>query len=173
MMPIGVCYGFGCSFFFSNTNFQNTNKIMTANELRIGNLFYGTLKKHGVKLPIQCAFRVFKIEAFRVKACLWNKHFATTPDNEFYWFDIKDIVGTPLTQNIILNNGFEKTSNFYSFTNDLKFIIEPDIEERFCLRVKLSKYLSVFICQVNFVHQLQNAMFVFREEELFFSSTEP
>lgn len=81
--------------------------------------------------------------------------------------------GVKTTEEWLLKAGFEKTNKFYSYTNDLKFIIEPDIEGIFCLRVKLSKYLSAFICQVNFIHQLQNAMFVLRGEELVFSSVCP
>ena len=81
--------------------------------------------------------------------------------------------GVKTTEEWLLNAGFEKTDKYWLFTNDLKFLIELDIEDNYCLRVKLSKYLSAFICQVNFIHQLQNAMFVLRGEELVFSSVCP
>lgn len=135
--------------------------IRPVNDFRIGNL---VLDEDGELCKIE-QLSSEKMECFQQVSNIENKSCISTkyPSN---------IYAIELTEEWLLKLGFEKTDRYWSFTNDLKFLIELDIEGNYCLRVKLSKYLSAFVCQVNFVHLLQNAMFILRGEELF-SSTEP
>ena len=117
---------------------------MKANELRLNNLVY----------------------AFKTVWAIDNSDFSNLDKIETYEF-------IPLTEEWLLKAMFEKFDRHFIFKNNTKFFIELDLEQNYCLRMKITKDSSAFICQLDYVHQLQNAMFVFRVEELVFFSTEP
>lgn len=123
---------------------------MQANELRVGNHVNSLKKRHSEKyITVESISSEFINQDFRL-------------------YHISDLVPLELTSDWILKGGFEKFDRKFVFENDTKFFIELDIESNYCLRVKISKEESAFICQLDHVHQFQNIMFAIRGEELVF-----
>mgnify|MGYP001412365001 CR=1 FL=1 len=156
-MHIGVCYGFGCSFFFSNTNFQNTNKIMIkANELRIGNFVEWN----------KGLFKCCQIFNNSVENELWCK-----PLNELHPIEI--------TEQILVKLGFSKDTEIqqeFSYVLKLKNRITVAYykADNSCFSIEQdNKLIDLGHSKVKYLHQLQNIVFSLVGEELVFSSTEP
>ena len=144
------------SFFFSNTNFHNTNKMIKANELRIGNF-------------ITYADKIGIVDGFinrEICHSSGNRDYNEEPSYEPF-------KGIQITEEWILRAGFEKLtsiekgfkSNSYTYGRGYSFIVHLN-----------NGLLSTNFWQGNekkFVHQLQNLFFSLVGEELIFSSTEP
>ena len=123
---------------------------MNANVLRIGNFVNAINKRHSEKY--------IKVES--ISSDFINQ--------DFRLYHVSDLVPLELTTDWILKGGFEKFDRKFIFENDTKYFIELDLEQRYCLRIKISKDYSAFICELEHVHQLQNIMFAIRGEELVF-----
>lgn len=123
---------------------------MQATELRVGNYVNSLKKRHSEKyITVESISSEFINQDFR-------------------FYHIPDLVPLELTQDWIVSGGFEKIDRIFVFENDTKFFIELDLENNYCLRIKISKDYDCFICQLDHVHQFQNIMFAIRGEELVF-----
>lgn len=84
-----------------------------------------------------------------------------------YKFDL--LFGIPLTEEWLLKFGFEK-SNIYCFGNH-KLIIESSMGDRHSCRYRINPDESIWIVELNYVHELQNIYFALTGEELTFIKT--
>ena len=137
--------------------------MVNLNEIKLNNWFYhnpsewsyrnddGVISNHGL----------FNADCFQWSENDWYALMECT-------LSIDAVEPIKSTKDWLVNLGFEKCGEIYNFTNDLKYFIERDINNDFTLRSRISKEESCFICSVKFVHNLQNAMFVLRNEELTF-----
>lgn len=141
------------ALFFSNTNFQNTNKIMIkTNELRIGNLVFLNDKQ-----------KVWEImDGFDIDEMTEN----STVDP------------IPITEDWLLKAGFEKDDTGVDmFDQDYYEWYQKEFPIIGVLCQSSDKsYLfdeNTDTIRIKYVHQLQNLHFAICGEELVFSSTEP
>ena len=135
--------------FFSNTNFQNTNKIMIkANELRIGNLVSFS-NQNWIVANIYPHFveGVIKSKCKTILEC-------------------KDIVPIPLTEKWLLKLGFFKYNNTF-------ILKEPSSNctiFQFSIWENMTYNTGELQPKIDYVHQLQNLYFALCSEELVFST---
>ena len=125
---------------------------MKSTELRIGNLVNGVLTN-----------KPYTIDSWALRE-MENGNYQNSYDTE-----TKVFVPIPLTEEWLLNFGFEKVSFNNDFRidilNDWGLIYDSDIK-KICIDTGLnSKYL-----EIQYVHQLQNLYFALCGEELTFKS---
>lgn len=139
---------------------------MKASELRIGNYFHPCLLGNGVRMPATLVFhKVGAVDKFGSVTVI-------EPGEKFSpMYAPGDYVGVPLTPDILEKAGFE----YYTwgkpldFTHMIKSEIILRIHNEGCSVFNLSPCNSddkQFVCQVKYLHQLQNIWFCIKNEEL-------
>ncbi len=125
---------------------------MTAQEIRIGNLFSHT-NENGT----------FNIVVKEILEGGINTRF----NNGTWFIGLDNINPIPLTEEILLKAGFsrKKSDNTWAFINNEKFIIEY-LFERYSFRVVTDRYNSTFLKTIKYRHQLQNLFFALTGEEI-------
>lgn len=132
---------------------------MKANELRIGNL---------VNVPREDQ-SPFRIDAFEHLSSTYIKVKMIHPEfgdkmHPLTWYD-EDLTPIQLTEEWLLKFGFEKiedTSWYFEYRIDKKNIISFDKDHKEYSYFNLSSRL----CQLKYVHQLQNIYFSLTQQEL-------
>ena len=142
---------------------------MKANELRILNLFYPMNRACSPNMPIYIAQKVFKIEAFKITSCFSEENFAQVEKmNEI---DISDVSEISIDEKWLIKFGFEKC-------NCINILYEKKAENEFIkyfnVHIEKGKFIisvdnygmEFKLCEVKYVHQLQNLYFALTGKEL-------
>lgn len=72
----------------------------------------------------------------------------------------------PLTEEWLLKFGFKSIGKLHPTFQKVYLIEEGTLGDKYVLRVKINKHESIFICDIKYVHQLQNLYFALTSEEL-------
>lgn len=153
-------------FLFSNTNFQNTNKIMIkTNELRIGNYLFIPFTSENVKVT-GLALKEEKTQVIYIQSNFGTSQYFALPEQ---YSPIE------LTEELLLKLGFiifgEHKNNIIYVVKGI-FLIFDKIESKYYFAPQPTT-LNSPIFYYQYVHQIQNLFFSLIGEELVFSSTEP
>lgn len=70
----------------------------------------------------------------------------------------------PLSEELLLKCGFEKDFNFSFSKGSIRF--ELDISDKWCFFWNINSDESIFICEVKYLHTIQNITYDLTNEEL-------
>jgi hypothetical protein len=131
---------------------------MTAQELRLGNIFYRIDRSNKVHLPIEIPMKVLEINMFEVLAYFTYENPANMPSIPV--IAMKDISPIELSPDILLKAGFKEILNgdywMHEQLGEKITLYLPYFSMNYYIRSVLIKYL----------HTLQNFFYALTGEEL-------
>lgn len=142
--------------------------MISARELRIGNLFYPIERKDGIDIPQEIPFVVAEIFPFAVRAYSFGKQLTQVEDWELTSFPTHKISPIQITEDLLLNFGWIWNENLNMFTknwgrNGAEFmrVAHEYGKYHYGFQLGSSKYKII-----SKAHQLQNLYSDLTEEEL-------
>jgi hypothetical protein len=144
--------------------------VIQSNELRLGNKVYTVDRSKEIHLPVPIPFTILTIGIFGVAGIF--PHQSAESVRKWAKFKIIDLSPIPLTEEWLLRFGFERNeatevypkgyfrhNNIpFEFSENSLFLTTPQGDDK------------QHICEVKFVHKMQNFYFALTEEELTFKN---